>query len=108
MNTAQEYSDGLDKEAILAGAINRGVKSLFGVKAGIASAKTLSAGKKASGWLKNQHSSYTKGSMYKAVGNKPLYALGAATAFGAGRATGNPSQGQGVQINLPGSRQVRI
>ncbi len=101
MHTAVEYSENIDKEAGAINAIGKGVASLFGRKAGAVA--RLGARK-----VKNAPAAYKGTNAHKNYGNKPLYAIGGAAAFGAGNAMGSPSKGQGVQINLPGSRQVRI
>ena len=96
MITAQDYlnnTEGLDKEAVIANVIGKGVRALFGGRAGAVSrlgarkaGKAIDAAK---GMGKDLHKGYKTTGTYKNYGNKPLYAAGGAGAFIAGRATGD-------------------
>ena len=75
MKTAQDYLDGLDKEAVvgtLAAKVGKGVAKIFGNKAGGV------AGSKVARMTKG----YQKTNMYKNYGNTPLHLAGGAAAGG--------------------------
>lgn len=106
MRTAQDYLDGMDKEAAgsLAYKAFQGVTNLFGAKAGVIAGKTVARGTKFSN---NAYKKYKGTAIAKKYGDKPLVAGGVAAGAAAGHvATGG--QPLAFRPRTQESRNIRI
>ena len=81
MKTAQDYLNGLDKEAVMtiASKLGLGVSKLFGNNAGKYVGRQAA---KATGKVDKLYKNYKGTNAYKNYGNAPLYAAGGVAAGG--------------------------
>ncbi len=80
MKTAQEYLDGLEKEASMLSFVGKGIKRYLGKGAsktfGRGASSIGDAAKSAKGYAVGKHKAYQGTNLYKDFGNNPLYAAG--------------------------------